>query len=171
MFLMSHGMGGYGMTPKDIDQILREKTIPKPWPEIWNFLLVSLVLLDLYHLLQKLWFPNQNVKDPDNWTLPQLRQLIKEYKNLVDDFKCDIQEFITVQNPPDPTSNILHLSPLTNLHWLCARSWLVRNPVNMEITRSSGGGHHTTLKVFFFLQNQWCFSIFNRVFHCCCGET
>jgi hypothetical protein len=45
-----------------------------------------------------------------------LIQLQHEYKKLVEDFNCDIQEFITVQDPPIPLSNILHLTPLTSLH-------------------------------------------------------
>jgi hypothetical protein len=51
---------------------------------------------------QQLWFPNQNVQDPDTWTLSHLIQLQHEYKKLVEDFNCDIQEFITIQDPPDP---------------------------------------------------------------------
>ena len=43
-------------------------------------------------------------------------QLKQEYKKLVEDFNCDIQEFITVQDPPALPSNILHLTPLTSLH-------------------------------------------------------
>ena len=35
---------------------------------------------------------------------------------VVEDFNCDIQEFITVQDPPAPQSDILHLHPLTSLH-------------------------------------------------------
>ena len=45
--------------------------------------------------------PNQNVQDPNTWTLTHLLQLKQEYQKL-DDFNCDIQEFITVQDPPDP---------------------------------------------------------------------
>jgi hypothetical protein len=29
---------------------------------------------------QQLWFPNQNVQDPDTWTFPHLIQLKQEYK-------------------------------------------------------------------------------------------
>ncbi len=65
---------------------------------------------------QQLWFPNQNVQDPVTWTLPHLIQLQHEYKTLLQNYNCDIQEFITVQDPPAPPSNILHLSPLTSLH-------------------------------------------------------
>ncbi len=43
-------------------------------------------------------------------------QLQHEYKKIVENYNCDIQEFITVQDPPVPPSNILHLSPLTSLH-------------------------------------------------------
>ncbi len=52
------------------------------------------------------------------WTLSHLIQLKQEYIKLVEDFNCDIQEFITVQDPPAPPSNILHLSPLTSLQIL-----------------------------------------------------
>jgi hypothetical protein len=65
---------------------------------------------------QQLWFPNQNVKESDTWTLAQLIQLQREYKKLVEDFNCDTQKFITVQDPPSPPSNILDLPPLTTLH-------------------------------------------------------
>jgi hypothetical protein len=37
---------------------------------------------------QQLWFPNQNVQDPDTLTLPHLIQLKQEYKKLVEDFNC-----------------------------------------------------------------------------------
>jgi hypothetical protein len=56
------------------------------------------------------------VQDPVTWTLPHLIQLQHEYKTLLENYNCDIQEFITVQDPPAPLSNILHLSPLTSLH-------------------------------------------------------
>jgi hypothetical protein len=68
---------------------------------------------------------NQNVQDPDTWTFPHLIQLQHEHKMLVEDFNCDIQEFITVQDPPAPPSNILHLPSLTRIH--SATTW------NMEL--------------------------------------
>ena len=66
---------------------------------------------------QQLWFPNQNVEDPDTWTFPHLFQLKQEYKKLVEDFNCDIQEFVMVQeDPPALPSDTLHFPPLTSLH-------------------------------------------------------
>jgi hypothetical protein len=65
---------------------------------------------------QQLWFPDQNAQDPDSWTLSHLIQLKQEYKKVVEDFSCDIPEFITVQDPSAPPSNILNLPPLTTLH-------------------------------------------------------
>ena len=47
-------------------------------------------------------FINQNVQDPDTRTLSHFLQLKQEYQKLVADFNCDIQEFITVQDPPAP---------------------------------------------------------------------
>ena len=96
-------MGGYGMTPNVIAQISAKVAMSSRFLGFVG---------SLSSAEQKLWFPNQNVEDPDNWTLPHLCQLIQEYKKLVDDFKCDIQEFFTVQDPPVPPSDILHLSPL-----------------------------------------------------------
>ncbi len=84
---------------------------------------------------QQFWFPNQNVQDPDTWTFPHLIQLKQEYKKIVEDFNCDIQEFITVQDLPDPPSNILdqqnilHLPDLTSLHSATTR--------NMELLESA----------------------------------
>jgi hypothetical protein len=56
------------------------------------------------------------VQDPVTWTLPHFIQLQHEYKELLENYNCDIQEFITVQEPPGPPSKILHLTPLTSLH-------------------------------------------------------
>ena len=81
---------------------------------------------------QKLWFPNQNVQDPDTWTLSHLLQLKQEYLKLVSDFNCDIQELVTVQDPPAPLSDTLHLSPLI-LHSATA--------INMDLLQS---GENTT---------------------------
>jgi hypothetical protein len=49
-------------------------------------------------------------------------------KELVEDFNCDIQEFITVQDPPAPPSNILHLPPLTSLHSATTRNMELPQP-------------------------------------------
>ncbi len=89
---------------------------------------------------QQFRFPNQNVQAPDTWTLPHLIQLLHEYKKLVEDFNCDIQEFITVLDPPDPPSNIIHLTPLTSLHAATTR--------NMELPNFISSTHEgmTTLK-------------------------
>jgi hypothetical protein len=68
------------------------------------------------------------VKEPNTWTLPHLLQLKQEYKKLVEDFNCDIQEFITVQDPPALPSNILHLPPLTSLHSATVRNMELPHP-------------------------------------------
>ena len=50
-------------------------------------------------------------------TLSHLLQLNQEYKKLVEDFNCDIQEFVIVQeDPPALPSDTLHLPPLHSLH-------------------------------------------------------
>ena len=43
--------------------------------------------------------------------------------------------------------------PVDLLSGLCERSWLVRHPVKIEITRSSGGSSHHTKFFFFFCKN------------------
>ena len=68
------------------------------------------------------------MQDPVTWILTHLIQLQHEYKKLVENYNCDIQEFITVQDPPTPPSNILHLPPLTSLHSTTTR--------NMEVPQS-----------------------------------
>ena len=59
---------------------------------------------------------NQDVQDPETWTLTYLLQLKQECKKLVDEFNCVIEESYTVQDPSVPPSDILLLSPLTRLH-------------------------------------------------------
>jgi hypothetical protein len=49
------------------------------------------------------------VQDPVTWTLTHLIQLQHEFKELLENYNCDIQEFITVQDPPAPPSKIHHL--------------------------------------------------------------
>ena len=61
-------------------------------------------------------------------TLPHLIQLQHEYKKLLENFNCDIQEFITVQDPPAPPSKILHLPPLTSLHSATTRNMELPQP-------------------------------------------
>jgi hypothetical protein len=109
MLQLPHSMGGYGMTPNVIVQISVKVAMAARFLGFVDSLSSS---------EQHLWFPNQNVQDRDTWTLSHLIQLIHQYKKLVEDFNCDIQEFITVQDPPAPpsNSNILHLSPLTSFH-------------------------------------------------------
>jgi hypothetical protein len=107
MLQIRHRMGGYGMTPNIIAQ-----TSAKVVMTVCFLVFVG----SLSSSEQQLWFPHQNVEDPVTWTLSHLIQLQHEYKKLVEDFNCDIQEFITVQDPPAPLSNILHLSSLTSLH-------------------------------------------------------
>jgi len=67
-------------------------------------------------------------EDPVTWILPHLIQLQHEYKKLVENYNCDIQEFITVQDPPVPPSNLLHLSPLTRLHSAITRNMELPQP-------------------------------------------
>jgi hypothetical protein len=100
-------MGGYGITPNVITQISTKVTMATRFLDCVG---------SLSSVEQQLWFPNQNVQDPDTWTLPHLIQLKQECIKLVKDFNSDIQEFITVQDPPAHPSNILHLPPLTSLH-------------------------------------------------------
>jgi hypothetical protein len=109
---MSHSMGGYGMTPNVIAQISSKVDMVSRFLDFVDSLSSS---------EQQLWFPNQNVQDPDTWTLPHLIQLLHEYKKLVEDFNCDIQEFIT-------PSNILHLPPLTRLHSATTRNMELPQP-------------------------------------------
>ncbi len=112
-------MGGFGMTPNVIAQISSKVTMTARFLGFVDSLSSS---------EQQLWFPNQIVQDPVTWTLPHLMQLQHEYKKLVENFNCDIKEFITVQDPPAPPSNILHLPPLTSLHLATMR--------NMELPQS-----------------------------------
>jgi hypothetical protein len=107
MLQMPHSMGGFGMTPNVIAQISAKVAMTARFLGFVGSLSSS---------EQQLWFPNQNVQDPVTWILPHLIQLQHEYKKLVENYNCDIQEFITAQDTPAPPSNILHLPPLTNLH-------------------------------------------------------
>ncbi len=107
MIQMSHSMSDFVMTPNVIAQISAKVVI------ISRFLGFVVSLSSSEH---QLWFPNQNVQDPVTWTLPHLIQLQHEYKEFLENYNCDIQEFITVQDPPAPPSKILHLPPLNSLH-------------------------------------------------------
>jgi hypothetical protein len=102
MIQMSHSMGDFVMTPNVIAQISAKVVITS------RFLGFVDSLSSSEH---QLWFPNQNVQDPVTWTLPHLIQLQHEYKELLENYNCDIQEFITVQDPPVPPSKILHPLP------------------------------------------------------------
>ena len=68
------------------------------------------------------------MEDPVTWTFPHLIQLQHEYKELLENYNCDIQEFITVQDPPAPPSKILHLTPLTSLHSATTRNMELPQP-------------------------------------------
>ena len=58
-----------------------------------------------------------------------MMQLKQEYKKLVENFNCDIQEFVMVQeDPPALPSDTLHLPPLHCLHSATTR--------NMELPQS-----------------------------------
>jgi hypothetical protein len=74
---MPHGMGGYGRTPNVIAQISAKVAIAARFLGFVG---------SLSSTEQQLWFPNQNVQDPDTWTLPHLIQLKQENKKLVEDF-------------------------------------------------------------------------------------
>ncbi len=65
---------------------------------------------------QQLWFPNQQVHDPDSWTVPHLLQLKMEYDVLVNKHRCKVQEMHTVQDHPPPPSEFLLLPPLDSLY-------------------------------------------------------
>ena len=107
------------MTPNVIVQI-SSKVVMTPR--------VPVFVSSLSSVEQQLWFPNQNVQNPDTWTLPHLIQLQHEYKELVENYNCEIQEFITVQDPPAPPSNILLLPPLTSLHSATTRNMELPQP-------------------------------------------
>jgi hypothetical protein len=93
------------------------------YPPKWPWPLASLALLALYHLRNNSYDSQTKMcKTLTLGLLPHLIQLQHEYKKLVEDFNCDIQEFITVQDPPAPPSNILHLPPLTSLHSATTRN-------------------------------------------------
>jgi hypothetical protein len=89
MIQMPHSMGGFGMTPNVIAQISAKVVMDSRFLGFVGSLSSS---------EQQLWFPNQNVQDPVTWTLPHLIQLQHEYKELLENYNCDIQEFITVQD-------------------------------------------------------------------------
>ena len=119
MLQMPHGMGGYGMTPNVIAQISAKVAMSSRFLGFVG---------SLSSAAQKLWFPNQNVQDPDTWTLPHLFQLKQEYKKLVEKFNCEIQEFILVQDPPAPPSDNLLLPPLASLHSANVRNMELPQP-------------------------------------------
>jgi hypothetical protein len=108
---MSHSMGGYGMTPNVIVQISSKVSMVSRFLDFVGSLSSS---------EQQLWFPNQNVQDPDTWTLPHLIQLLHEYKKFVEDFNCDIHK------------DILHLPPLTRLHSATCSTWSYLSRENRE---------------------------------------
>jgi hypothetical protein len=114
-----HGMGGYGMTPNVIAQRSAKVVMTGRFLGFVG---------SLSSVEQQLWFPNQNVQCPDTWTLSHLLQLKQEYIKLVEEFNCDIQEFIVVQGPPSPPSNILHFSPLTRLHSVTTHNMELPHP-------------------------------------------
>jgi hypothetical protein len=119
MACMTHRMGGYDVTPNVTTQISVKVVMTTRFLDFVGSLSSS---------EEQLWFPNQNVKDPDTWTLSHLIQVKQEYEKLVEDFNCDIQEFITVQDPAVPPSNILHLPPLTSLHSVTTRNMELLQP-------------------------------------------
>jgi hypothetical protein len=87
MIQIPHSMGDFGMTPNVIAQISAKVVMASRFLGFVGSLSYS---------EQQLWFPNQNVQDPVTWTFPHLIQLQHEYKELVENYNCDIQEFITV---------------------------------------------------------------------------
>jgi hypothetical protein len=81
MIQMSHSMGGYCMTPNVIPQISTKVVMTARFLGFVGSLSSS---------EQQLWIPNQNVQDPDTWTLSHLIQLLHEYNKLVEDFNCEV---------------------------------------------------------------------------------
>ena len=47
---------------------------------------------------QLFWFLNQNVQDPDTWTLSHLFQLKSENEKIVGQYLCVVQKSETVQD-------------------------------------------------------------------------
>jgi hypothetical protein len=74
MLQMPHSMSGYDMTPNVIVQISTKVTMTIRFLGFVDSLLSS---------EEQLWFPDQNVQDPDTWTFPHLIQLKHEYKKIV----------------------------------------------------------------------------------------
>jgi len=101
MLQMPHGMGGYGMTPTvsaeaDSDampaQLVRSMTLTETANVIVQISSKVAMASRFIGFVGSLssseqQFPNQNVPDPDTWTLSHLLQLKQEYKKLVEDFK------------------------------------------------------------------------------------
>ena len=66
MLQMPHGMGGYGMTPNVIAHISTKVAMASRFLGFVG---------SLSSCEQQSWLPNQNVQDPDTWTLPHVSQL------------------------------------------------------------------------------------------------
>jgi len=108
MLQMTHGMRCYGMTRNIIDQISAKVVMSS---HVIGF------VGSLSSSEQQLWFPNQNVQDPDTWTFPHFLQFNQEYKKLVEDFNCDIQEFVILSPRRPSSSPVRHSSfALHSLH-------------------------------------------------------
>ena len=101
------------------------------YPPRWPWHLASLVLLTHYRLLNNSY--GSQIKMCKTLTLGRWLTCFNsnrnEHKKLVEDFNCDIQEFVMVQeDPPALQSDTLHLSSLTSLHSATTR--------NMELPQS-----------------------------------
>jgi hypothetical protein len=107
MLQKPHALGGCGMTPNVIAQTSAKVAMAS------RFLgLVGSLPPDE----QNLYLPNRVVHDPDTWTAPHRLQLRREYDILVNNHGYLVQEMYTVQDPPDPPSDVLLLPPLKCLY-------------------------------------------------------
>jgi hypothetical protein len=143
-------MGDYGMTPNVIAQISAKVAMSS---RVIGF------VGSLSSSEQQLWFPNQNVQDPDTWTLPHVLQLKQEYKKLVENFNCDIQEFVMVQEePPALPSDTLHLPPLHCLHSATTRDMELPQPGELRKVQPSSQRTilSSTNEVMVILENKHC---------------
>ena len=93
MIQMTHVIGGYGMTPNAIAQISAKVVMASHFLGLVDSMTPS---------EQTLWFPHQNVQDPNTWTLSHWLQLQHEYIKLENTYNCVVQESYVVQDPPPP---------------------------------------------------------------------
>ena len=116
---MTHDRGGYGMTPNAIAQMSAKVAMASRFLGMVGSLPPS---------EQSLWFPHQNVQDPNTWTMSHLMQFKHDYNILENKYNCVVQESFVVQDPPAPPSDTLLLPPLTSLHSALARNQELPQP-------------------------------------------